>query len=225
MTNSEYAKGLLSLGCRDYLASRFLLNNNYILQGTVLASSAVEKYLKAGLALNGKRLNKHHLDSLGQFKSLYSQTPYHMMFDVLDPVFLAILGKAYKYRYYDEKTVTKPDTIGFLVNQFLGTLDFTILKLDSLFVITSEKDGVTISQDTQLKRAAKSGLPDLWLNNYVLNKIDKVEFMNRKSKAFGLHITPLNFGEELEITGHDVVGPYEGKMWTVTLNLTPKEEL
>ena len=224
MTDSDFARGLLSLGYRDYIASRFLLNNDYIIQGTVLASSAVEKYLKAGLAINGKRLNKYHLDNLGQFKSLYSQTPYNMMFDVLDPVFLEILGKAYKYRYYDEKTITKPDTIGFLVNQFLGTLDFTILKLDSLFIITKDKDGVTTSQDTQLKRAAKSGLPDLWQNNYVLNKIDKTEFMNRKSKAFGLHITPLNFGEEFEISGRDVVGLYEGKIWTVTLNLTPKAE-
>lgn len=224
MSDSEYIRGLLSLGYRDYIASRFLLNNDYILQGTLLASSAVEKYLKAGLALNGKRLNKYHLDRLGQFKSLYSQTPYHMMFDVLDPVFLEILGKAYKYRYYDEKKITKPDTIGFLVNQFLGTLDFTILKLDSLFIVTKERDGVATSQDTQLKRAAKSRLPDLWLNNYVLNNIDKTEFMNRKSKAFGLHITPLNFGEEIEIIGWDVIGLYEGKMWTLMADFKLKEE-
>ncbi|MFT4155145.1 MAG: hypothetical protein QM629_15135 [Parafilimonas sp.] len=92
-----------------------------------------------------------------------------------------------------------------------------------MFIITKEENGVTTNQDTQLKRAAKSGLPDLWLNNYVLNKLDKIEFMNRKSKAFGLHITPLNFGEEFEITGHDVVGLYQGKMWTVTLNLTPSQ--
>lgn len=223
MTDSEYARGLLSLGYRDYIASRFLLNNDYILQGTLLASSAVEKYLKAGLAINGKRVKKFHLDSLGQFKSLYSQTPYHTMFDVLDPIFLDILGKAYRYRYYDETTITKPDTIGFLVNQFLGTLDFTMLKLDSLFIITKEKDGVTTSQDTQLKRAAKSGLPDLLLNNYVLNKIDKTEFMNKKSKAFGLYITPLNFGEEIEIIGRDVVGLYEGKMWTIKVSFKPKE--
>lgn len=224
MTDSEYARGILSLGYRDYIASRFLLNNNYFSQGTVLASSAVEKYLKAGLALNGKRLSKFHLDSLGQFKSLYSQTPYYKLFDILDPVFLEILGKAYRYRYYDEKTITKPDTIGFLVNQFLGTLDFTILKLDSLFIITQEKDGVITTIDTQAKRAAKNSLPDLWLNNYILNKIDKTEFMNRKSKAFGLYISPFNFGEEIEINGHDVVGLYEGKMWTVTAKFSPKSE-
>jgi len=144
-----------------------------------------------------------------------------MMFDVLDSVFLEVLAKAYKYRYYDKNTVTKPDTVGFLVNQFLGTLDFTIFKLDSLLIINKEtKEGVVSIQDSQLKRAAKSGLPDLWLNNYVLNKIDKKEFMDRKSQAFGLHISPLHFGEELEITGTDVVGEYDGKIWTVRLNMS-----
>lgn len=224
MTDSDYARGLLSLGYRDYIAGRFLLNNGYILQATLLASSAVEKYLKAGLALHGIQLRKFHLNNLGQFKSHYSRTPYHMMFDVLDPVFLDILGKAYKYRYYDETTVTKPDTIGFLVNQFLGTLDFTVLKLDSLFILSVEKGGTTTNLDTQLKRAAKAGHPDLLLNNYVLNKIDKTEFMNRKSKAFGLHITPTNLVEEFEITAENIVGPYDGKMWTIDVNLTPKLE-
>ena len=217
MNNEEYARCLLSLGYRDYIASRFLLNNSYILQGAVLASSAVEKYLKAGLALNGKRLNKYHLDNLGQFKSQYSQTPYHEIFDVLDPVFLTILGKVYKYRYYDEKTITKPDTIGFLVNQFIGTLDFTILKLDSLFILSYNENGISIPLDTRLKSAAKNSLPDLWLNNYVLHGLDKIEFMNRKSKAFGIYITPFEFGLELEITGNDIVGSYEGKMLTIAV--------
>ena len=221
MTDSEYAIGLLSLGYRDYIASRFLLNNNYVAQGTVLASSAVEKYLKAILALNGKRLTRHHLNNLGQFKKLFSQTIYNKIFDVLDPVFLDILSKAYKYRYYDENTLTKPDTIGFLINQFLGTLDFTIFKLDSLVIINQEQYGSIIRQDSVLIRTAKSGSPDLLLNNYILNNVDKTEFMNRKSKAFGLHITPFNFGEEFMIQGNDIVGSYEGQMWIVTVNSAP----
>ncbi len=48
--------------------------------------------------------------------------------------------------------------------------------------------------------------------------------MNRKSKAFGLHITPLNFGEEFEITGKDIIGLYEGKIWTITAYIKPKDE-
>ena len=219
MTDSEFAMGLMSLGYRDYIASRFLINNNYISQGTVLASSAVEKYLKAVLAINGIKC-KYHLDHIGQFKSLFSQTPYHTIFEVLDPVFLEVLSKAYKYRYYDENTVTKPDTVGFLVNQFLGSMDFTIFKLDSLLIITKEThEGEASTQDSQLKRAAKIGLSDLWLNNYVLNKIDKKEFMDRKSQAFGLHISPLHFGEEFEISGTDVIGEYDGRIWTVTLKM------
>lgn len=104
--------------------------------------------MKAILAINGIKC-KYHLDHIGQFKFLFNQTPYHMMFDVLDLVFLDVLSKAYKYRYYDKKTITKPDTIGFLINQFLGTLDFTIFKLDSLLIISKEtKRGEVTLQDS-----------------------------------------------------------------------------
>jgi hypothetical protein len=143
MTNNERAQGLLSIGYRDYIASRVLLNNGYIMQGALLASTAVEKYLKAVLALSGISC-KYHMDKLGQIKPLFQHTPYTMMFDILDPVFLDMLSKAYRYRYLDEKTVTKPDTVGFLVTQFLGTLDFTILKLDSLFIIEKKIKTVKI---------------------------------------------------------------------------------
>lgn len=44
--------------------------------------------------------------------------------------------------------------------------------------------------------------------------------MNMESKAFGLHVSPLYFGEELEITGTNVVGEYESKIWTINLNIS-----
>ena len=222
MTDTELCRALMSIGYRDYIASRVLINNNYILQGALLASTAVEKYLKAVLALHGFRTDIH-MDNYKKFKKLFVRTPYNMMFDVLDPVFMELLAKAYRYRYLDEKTITKPDTIGFLVNQFLGTLDFTILKLDSLMIIQKESnEGVKTIMDSELKMAAKRGLPDLWVNNYVLHKIDKTEFMNRKSAAFGFSVTPLDFGAQFEVTGTDVVGLYEGKIWTVNLNMQPE---
>lgn len=40
------------LAYRDYIAARFLLNNHFIVQGLTLASTAVEKYLKAVIAFN-----------------------------------------------------------------------------------------------------------------------------------------------------------------------------
>lgn len=64
MTNNEFAYSLLSTGYDDYIASRRLLWNDYHMQGLTLASSAVEKYLKAILAVNGKTKKEMgvHLD-------------------------------------------------------------------------------------------------------------------------------------------------------------------
>ena len=45
---------LMDLGYRDYVAARFLLNNHLIIQGLTLASTAVEKYLKALIVYNLK---------------------------------------------------------------------------------------------------------------------------------------------------------------------------
>ena len=53
---------LIDLGYRDYIAARFLLNNHFIVQGLTLASTAVEKYLKAVIVFNleeKQRYNYH----------------------------------------------------------------------------------------------------------------------------------------------------------------------
>jgi HEPN domain-containing protein len=38
---------------QDYLASRSLLLRGYVLQGTIVANTAIEKYIKAVLMLRG----------------------------------------------------------------------------------------------------------------------------------------------------------------------------
>jgi hypothetical protein len=48
--------------------------------------------------------------------------------------------------------------------------------------------------------------------------------MNRKSKAFGYHVNPSNFGQEIELMGVDVVGPYEGKIWAIQMKNDPGNE-
>ena len=45
---------LMDLGYRDYIAARLLLNNHMIIQGLTLASTSVEKYLKALIVFNLK---------------------------------------------------------------------------------------------------------------------------------------------------------------------------
>jgi hypothetical protein len=61
--NQEHSQRLgveyLNLAFKDYIAARMLLNNNMLLQGAGLASSAIEKYLKAYALFAGKPLRRH----------------------------------------------------------------------------------------------------------------------------------------------------------------------
>lgn len=216
MRNNQMAIGFLSLAYKDYLASRFLINNDFIIQGVVLASSAIEKYLKVILSVHGI-YKKIHLDRLEDLKSLFMKTEYYVLFDKFDTVFLDILGKGYKYRYYDESTVKEADTIGFIVHQFLGELDYTIFLINELIKF-KDKDDKIIS--TAYIRDIESRNPNLFLNNYILNQIPKKEFMDRIGRAYGIHVNPRFLGEEIEINGIGVRGEYNGKIWVI--NVTNK---
>ena len=63
--------------------------------------------------------------------------------------------------------------------------------------------------------------------NYHSNHLEGNSLTYGETKAlilFGLTAQGKPLKDHFEITGHDVCGLYEGKMWTVTLNLTPKAE-
>ena len=51
---------LIDLGYRDYIAARVLLNKHLLVQGLTLASTSVEKYLKAIIVLNLKKKEHYH---------------------------------------------------------------------------------------------------------------------------------------------------------------------
>jgi HEPN domain-containing protein len=139
ITNNDFALSLQTSAFDEYIAGRFLFLNGYYNQALTLASTAVEKYLKTALAiLNIKK--RIHLDKYAELCDLFSPTPYHMLPGMLDEYFLDILGKIYKYRYLD--VLEGPTTIGFLTNQFLGELDYTVEKIDRLLNIT--QNGVRI---------------------------------------------------------------------------------
>jgi hypothetical protein len=125
MNNNEFAYSLLSTGYDDYIASRLLLSKDYHIQGLTLASSAVEKYLKVILAVNGKTKKEMgvHLDRWDKLESLIKNC-YTDISKFLDERFLVLLGKAYQARYYDN--LTAPIMISFFKNQLIGELDYTV---------------------------------------------------------------------------------------------------
>ena len=199
---------LLDLGYRDYIAARFLLNNQFIIQGLTLASTAIEKYLKALIVftLKGKERYTYHFDSLGKLKNILERNHYDVT-KTFDPVFVSILEKAYKIRYYDK--LKGPIEIGFFLNQFIGELDNTIHNLET-FIMKMQNDKAL---HTPYGRAIRNNDHHLYENNFVLNNQDKKDFMEKPDTAFSVHIQiDSSSHRENTLVGRDIVNKYEGRL-------------
>jgi len=172
------------LGYRDYIAARFLLNNHYILQGLTLASIAVEKYLKAIIVFNLQKREwyNYHFDKFEQLKNLLNKVNSDVTKE-FDPVFIAILEKAFKIRYYDK--IKKPIFMGFYINQFVGELDYTIDYLEN-FIFNTQSCGQPI---TAYNKAVINKDSGLYYNNYILNKENKKYFMEKPDVGFSIYIS------------------------------------
>ena len=199
---------LINVGYRDYIAARFLLNNRFTVQGLTLASTAIEKYLKAVLVIasNEKVRYDVHLDNLEKLKTLLSKNNCDIT-EKFDQVFLNILVNAFKIRYYDK--LKRPIIIGFYVNQFIGELDDTIDIIETYVLKTVS--------ETPFRRAIKSKDPHLYYNNFKLNNQDKKEFMEQPDDGFSIYVrsgTVVN--EEKIVTTKNFVNKYERQIATFT---------
>ncbi len=146
--NNKKAVDFVNSAFDDYISGRFLLINNYSLNGVILGSMAIEKYLKAFLLILGREYKKIHFDNIEKLKAAFKDTTHSEIFNYIDPRFLDILSLAYKFRYYDN--IDTRQTIAFALNQVLAELDSTIYMFEHL--ITDIKiNGVDVG--TQYKRA------------------------------------------------------------------------
>lgn len=196
------------LGYRDYIASRFLLNNHFIMQGLTLASTAVEKYLKAVIAFNlqEKEWYNYHFDRFQKLKNLLSKVNNDVT-EEFDPLFIAILEKAFKIRYYDK--IEQPIFMGFYVNQFIGELDYTINYLEN-FIFNTQSCGQSI---TLYSKAVIDKYPDLFYNNYILNKENKKDYMEMPDIGFSIYISVGSVVHREEIVkGGSKKNKYEGRI-------------
>lgn len=193
---------LIASSYDDYLAARLLINSGLIFQGATMANYAIEKYLKVYLKLLNVSYNYFHLEtkSLDRIKRYFKNTQYRDILSLMDQGFLKILSRTFDWRYHDN--IQQPENIGFLINQFLGELDCLYNRMDKMFSI----DGWA----TKYKREVAEKNEFLFQNNFVLNGIDKAEFMSRSTRAFILYYNPtkqlmldlkINFDIELSYEG------------------------
>jgi hypothetical protein len=172
-------QGFLNLALKDYLAARTLLNldkSELALQGAISASTCVEKYFKAVIALRGNNTGKHLNTALVNSVKNYDPALYNS----LNKSFLEFLQKCYQLRYFD--TLPIGFSIGMTCREVLAELDFTVDKIQKKFKF--EKNGVLlkIGYDSLLE----THNPLLYENNYVLLGIDRAEFAEREVSAYAM---------------------------------------
>ncbi|HWD87968.1 MAG TPA: hypothetical protein VG367_07570 [Mucilaginibacter sp.] len=209
--SATIAFSFIQLAFRDYIAARFLINNGFLLQGLTLSSTAIEKYIKVILVLNGKTKKemKVHLNNVDKLKMELASC-YYDVTRFMDDHFLDILGKMYTIRYYDD--IIKPVTIGFFINQFLGELDY-IVNIFETKIITGLKraDGGPIK--TAYKRAIDDEDPSLFENNYILKGINKKEHMEKLDTGYFINIQPETLASgETEGFGRNIKNQYLGQI-------------
>ncbi len=172
---------------RDYLAARRLLLDNLIVQGASFANTALEKYLKAILAVEGKSVPRVH-DPL----SLYRKTKPGGTLQ-LDEKFLTLLAKAYELRY--------PDDLEAGYNIVLSQALILIALDEAIFEITKRFEfGRTDGRPVQrlLDFLVESRDPRIIHMNVALNVVKKDVALNTQSRVYEMRVLPNGTRMEIE---------------------------
>lgn len=157
----------LDLAFKDYLAARVLLNAHLVLQGAIHASMCIEKYLKAIVAIEQKPKKVHlrttHFTAIREFDpALYS---------ALNETFLLFLEKVYPLRYKDGVEIGF--NIPIVDRPTLAELDRTAISIERCFSFIVNGQPVARRYHTAIEQQDER----LFKNNYVLNNIDRKDFI------------------------------------------------
>lgn len=156
----------------DYIAARVLFRAELPQQAAILSSTAVEKCIKAMLAVQGSKSHGHlqtaHRNFVRNFKpKLYSE---------LKDDFLVLNQKIYALRYTDNLPVDYNLVIA--SREFLAEMDFTISAMFSCF---SLRQGDRVIE-TPYEVAVRERDARLLWDNHVLTKIPSELFTYSQSQ-------------------------------------------
>ena len=169
--------GFTQLVFLDYAAARHLLWDGMLLQGLTLASTSVEKYLKAVLATQGF-VGRGHLE-VGTY-ARFLNTGLELT-KILNGYLARFLMRTYRIRYIDG--LFGPISLLIEHLKVLAELDWTISEIDSRFVIYPNSGSITDYQ-----RAVAESDPAVLSHNWVVNGWDKKRFVERESAFQGIFI-------------------------------------
>ncbi|MBA2242930.1 MAG: HEPN domain-containing protein [Chthoniobacterales bacterium] len=150
----------------DYIAARVLFRDQLPQQASILSSTAIEKCVKAMLAVQGNESHGHlqtaHRNFLRNFNpKLHSK---------LNNDFLVLNQKVYALRYSDDLPAGYNLVIA--SREFLAEMDFTIAAMFSCFSLNQGNRRM----ETPYEVAVAGADHRLWVDNHVLHKIPNALF-------------------------------------------------
>ena len=153
----------------DYLASRTLLNHNLIVQGAILANTAIEKYFKAILTFKGDSV-KHTHSINGMLPSIKNYDK--PLYDKLDIDFIDRIDKCYTLRYLD--AIPANFNLALRRKQTLSELDYVMSLVHNKINVKRPDgaDGKSLYQHDK-----ESGREELCENNYVVLELKREDFL------------------------------------------------
>jgi hypothetical protein len=160
-------QAFLADSASDYIAARVLFLSNLPQQAAILSSTAIEKALKAIMAVSGNEshghLKKAHWNAVRAFDpELHAR---------LNPDFLALNQKAYGLRYTDD--LPMGFTLVVASREYLAELDHTLVSIHRAFQV--EQSGE--SRHTFFGALLARNDPRLTSENHVLASQDKEAFV------------------------------------------------
>jgi hypothetical protein len=176
------------LGYLDYVAARLLLRNGLEIQGLILASTSIEKYLKAVLATAGKA-TATHLDSVG-FVEIVQQSGRDVL-AYISGSFLEYLGRAYAFRYLESNS--GPASIAVEQRKLLAELDYSVSQFES--AISLAVNGVI--QKSSYALAVEARDSRVWDDNHILTGTSKSDFVEVHCPLYCMAIRPMHEAMEL----------------------------
>ncbi|HNE04989.1 MAG TPA: hypothetical protein PLT08_10755 [Anaerolineales bacterium] len=200
--NIATSKEFLLLAYKDYIAARHLLRNEMLLQGTILASTCLEKYFKAILILKSKRYTKHLSQTLcNEIKDFDGS-----LYNKLDQSFLNLLIKCYRLRYLDNIT----DTFSVILVQYqlLAELDYTVSKIEGNIHIYQNDQKLILNYEQAWREKDKSLVDE----NHIYHGVSSDKFIQEKeSFIYCIRIDPnLSFNKTIiESHGHIAKQPID----------------
>jgi HEPN domain-containing protein len=161
---------------QDYVGARILLLTGFVVQGAVLACTAVEKYLKAVCTLSGVPF-----EGVGHDVPKLNGLLHHKIIPLhLNVKFLRFLNKAYKLRYPDE--LAPGFNVALNSIAILIELDTTVHVIRAGFTFKRNGNSVT----TKLEESLKNHTQELLTKNCALAGADKKQMYAEPSWAYDL---------------------------------------